>query len=61
MAPGAEASPFKQARAASTAMVTASSSQLHMARSPLALPAKLGSAQTWASTMAWRAKRSLGT
>jgi len=48
------------ARAASTAMVIASSSQLHIARSPLACDLSAGLAQELAATIAWRARRRRG-
>ena len=47
-------------RAASTAMVTASSSQLQMARSPLACALSAGLNQAFASAMARRDSRSRG-
>ena len=52
--------PVKASRAASTAMVTGSSSQLHMARSPTACDAGSALNQSLAATMALRASRRRG-
>ena len=52
--------PVRQSRAASTAMVTESSSQLHMARSPLAWPLSAGLNQPLASAAALRCRRRRG-